>query len=443
MAKSLAPLFFVALIAAGCGHSGSGSPISPSANPSAASQSGSHWTMNSNQSSNHVAQFLAADGTVLDFWRGVVGGGAISDLRVRKPDGSTVQLQLDSLGRPTFLEDPAGTKLWINQYLDSGKVDVTIVNRAGASWRGIVNISSAGATAASSFSNYSPLSVMSASIESISGELLGIGNWFCDPEVRDAISKIVTGLCLIGAASAVMIEPITGMLTILQCVIGDEGDLVQNAIEDSVCAYVRAAAAAASDPNRITTDALDEDQSPMPTPPSFPTPTLPALIEPEDCLPYNPVNLYIIDEGANGWLLTDSRSRMVILDNEADAKDALALAKRHTAHCFIGRDNARPNRLDYIVEYWTGNSGIITTILQRDCLSYNPVNLRIVDRGTTGWSLIEMELLTEGVHMMLILDNQRDAQNALILAQRYTNICFIGRNNMRPDRAQYIFLYWE
>lgn len=51
-------------------------------------------------------------------------------------------------------------------------------------------------------------------------------------------------------------------------------------------------------------------------------------------------------------IATDGRSRMIMLDNEQDAEAALALAKRHKAQCFIGRDNQRPNRCSYIVRYW-------------------------------------------------------------------------------------------
>ena len=72
----------------------------------------------------------------------------------------------------------------------------------------------------------------------------------------------------------------------------------------------------------------------------------------EDCISYNTRSLRIVDEGVNGWLLTDGRSRMLTLDNEEDATAALALARGHTQQCFIGRDNRRPNRKDYIVEYW-------------------------------------------------------------------------------------------
>jgi hypothetical protein len=72
----------------------------------------------------------------------------------------------------------------------------------------------------------------------------------------------------------------------------------------------------------------------------------------EDCIYYNREALEVIDEGERGWLLTDGRSRMLGLDNEEDARAALALARRHTAQCFIGRNNRRPNRRDYIVQYW-------------------------------------------------------------------------------------------
>ena len=86
-----------------------------------------------------------------------------------------------------------------------------------------------------------------------------------------------------------------------------------------------------------------------PTPPivvaaptfSGPTRTPTPALAPEDCLPYNPSKLNTVNEGAQGWLLTDSTSRMLMLDNQSDAQKALALAKRHTADCFIGRDNTR------------------------------------------------------------------------------------------------------
>ena len=157
----------------------------------------------------------------------------------------------------------------------------------------------------------------------------------------------------------------------------------------------------------------------------------------QDCLPYNPNDLRIENEGASGWLLTDGRSRILILANRADAERALALARRHTAHCFIGRDNTRPNRRDFIMEYWTGDSGIATTILGEDCISYNPSSLETRNEGLSGW------LLTDGSSRMVTLANRADAEQALGVASASSRQCFIGRNNNRPNRRDYIVQYWR
>jgi hypothetical protein len=157
----------------------------------------------------------------------------------------------------------------------------------------------------------------------------------------------------------------------------------------------------------------------------------------QDCLSYNPNNLRIENEGAQGWLLTDGTSRMLMLDNRADAVRALALARRHTAHCFIGRDNRRPSRKDFIMEYWTGNSGNTTTIAGEDCISYNPSSLEIRNEGAGGW------LLTDGSSRIQMLDNRGDAEQALGVASGSTRQCFIGRNNTRPNRKDYIVEYWR
>ena len=176
---------------------------------------------------------------------------------------------------------------------------------------------------------------------------------------------------------------------------------------------------------------------PTSAPPSDPSASGLDDIQPKDCLAYVAANLRIVDEGATGWLLTDGVSRMEILDNQADAERALALAQRHTAHCFIGRDNTRANRADYIVEYWAGDSGISTVIQQPDCISYRTGGLSTVDEGATGW------LLTDGASRMVILDSERDADNALLLARSFTQQCFIGRDNARSNRRAYIVEYWQ
>ena len=158
----------------------------------------------------------------------------------------------------------------------------------------------------------------------------------------------------------------------------------------------------------------------------------------QDCLPYNPRNLRIVNEGANGWLLTDGSSRMLMLDSRADAGKAFALARRHTAHCFIGRDNRRPNRKDFILDYWTGVSGLPTSVSRgEDCIPYNAGTLQITNEGASGW------LLTDGSSRMATLDNRADAEQAQGVASGFSRQCFIGRDNNRPNRKDYIVHYWR
>jgi hypothetical protein len=185
-----------------------------------------------------------------------------------------------------------------------------------------------------------------------------------------------------------------------------------------------------------------------PTPQPLPAATVPAVtrpgattpepgIQPSDCLVYSAASLKSVRVGDRGWLLTDGSHQIVLLDNADDAGKALALAQRHTAHCFIGRDNPRPNRDDYIIGYWKPIPGVPATFADEDCVPYRTASLRIVDEGASGW------LLTDGLSRMNMLDNRQDASNALILAQQFSKQCFIGRNNNRPDRTAYVVQYWQ
>ena len=158
----------------------------------------------------------------------------------------------------------------------------------------------------------------------------------------------------------------------------------------------------------------------------------------EDCLPYDPRKLRISHQGARGWLLTDGASLMLMLDNRADAGRAVALARRHTAHCFIGRGNTRPDRAAYITHYWTGISGIPAIIPVEDCVRYDPAHVAVFDRGAPGWRM------EDGSHLLRLFDNEADARRGLMVAKAATGrLCFIGRGNSRPDRSEYIVEYWQ
>jgi hypothetical protein len=154
----------------------------------------------------------------------------------------------------------------------------------------------------------------------------------------------------------------------------------------------------------------------------------------EDCISYDPNTLAIQDMGAQGWRLISSTSILSLFDNETDANLGLQMARAHNQQCFIGRDNSRPNRDDYIFEYFKGDSGLGVAIPDDDCIGYTPANLAIQE-GTQGWQLVE------GPRLMFTFDTQADAQDGLSVMSGFDQYCFIGRDNPRPDRKAYITSY--
>lgn len=157
-----------------------------------------------------------------------------------------------------------------------------------------------------------------------------------------------------------------------------------------------------------------------------------------DELPYDPRALRIVNEGSRGWLLTDGRSRMEMFDNSEDARNGLAVARRHTRHGFVGRDNPRSDRSTYLMEYWAGNSGLpYTPLTKTDCIPYNPNKVVATDLDARGWRI------NEGENWMLMAHDLNDALAMLRIVERHTRMCFIGRDNKRPNRKSYIMTYFE
>jgi hypothetical protein len=94
--------------------------------------------------------------------------------------------------------------------------------------------------------------------------------------------------------------------------------------------------------------------------------------------------------------------------------------------------------MDYITEYWTGDSGLPHEPLTKTgCISYNPSDVVAEDLDEQGWRL------REGDHWMLLAHDMNDALAVLRLIERHTRMCFIGRGNRRPNRKRYIMTYWE
>ena len=70
------------------------------------------------------------------------------------------------------------------------------------------------------------------------------------------------------------------------------------------------------------------------------------------CITYDPVRLALTHDPDGIWTL--SRHDGAKLRNFADREDAeagLAVARRFTQWCYIGKSNTRPDRQQYIMEY--------------------------------------------------------------------------------------------
>jgi hypothetical protein len=163
-------------------------------------------------------------------------------------------------------------------------------------------------------------------------------------------------------------------------------------------------------------------------------------ITPEDCLTYDPAALRTVaNPSASTWLLEAGNVLLLQLASQADAAAADALARQHTAVCFIGRPNKQTNQGSSIVQYWKPmpGPGGTNTVPNSTCMTYDPKGLQIATRGASGW------LLTDGTAWMpLALNTQQDAQNAFKLASQNNRLCIIGRDNTRPNHDDYIVRYW-
>lgn len=156
-----------------------------------------------------------------------------------------------------------------------------------------------------------------------------------------------------------------------------------------------------------------------------------------DRINYNPRNLSYFKRNGT-WTLADGSLWLKTFATSEDARNALRVARRHTYMGFVGRDNPRSNRKDYIMEYWGGNSGLPHEPLTKiDAIPYNPNNVLAEDRDNAGWRIVD------GNSSMQLAQDMDDALAMLEVIERYSKQCFIGRDNNMPNRKDYIMTYWE
>jgi hypothetical protein len=147
---------------------------------------------------------------------------------------------------------------------------------------------------------------------------------------------------------------------------------------------------------------------------------------PADCVSYNPNNLKVDGSGASGTFIVSDGSTVVERlhgqDNQV-GQQALALAQRYRTHCYIGRNNNRAEKGDYIFDYWRDPSGQSPAIpgLEDACSPYNNKNLTVEDMGGgDGWRVKDHD------HVLHLFDNGTDAQNGDKVLLKYSQMCSIG-----------------
>jgi len=74
-------------------------------------------------------------------------------------------------------------------------------------------------------------------------------------------------------------------------------------------------------------------------------------VKKEECRPYNPSDLRVIEVGAD-WELRSGGIAIVRAASKLDADKAREVAAQHVAFCQIGTKNRRPNHRLYVVQYW-------------------------------------------------------------------------------------------
>jgi hypothetical protein len=147
---------------------------------------------------------------------------------------------------------------------------------------------------------------------------------------------------------------------------------------------------------------------------------------PGDCVSYNPNNLKLAGSAAGGtFTVSDGPTVVERLHGQVDqvGDQALALARRYRTHCYLGRNNNRDEKGDYIFDYWRDPSGQSPAIpgLDEACSSYNNKNLTVEDMGgTDGWRVKDHD------HVLHLFDNGTDAQNGDKVLLKYSQICTIG-----------------
>lgn len=144
---------------------------------------------------------------------------------------------------------------------------------------------------------------------------------------------------------------------------------------------------------------------------------------PEDCISYD-ANTLTVNYEAGVWVVRSGTTEIVRTyggPSDPNGNHALAVAKRYTKVCFIGRGNHREGREEYIFEYWRDPSGINTTLPDAEevCSSYDRTNIIVDDASDNAWRVRDDD------HVLQMFDTEQDATGGKLVLEKYNQICYV------------------
>jgi hypothetical protein len=119
-------------------------------------------------------------------------------------------------------------------------------------------------------------------------------------------------------------------------------------------------------------------------------------------------------------------------DGLIDAGNLVALYRRYTQVCYVGRNNPQ-----FMLTFFKNPSGQQTTVAPEDCVPYSAAALQVVNQGGSGWALVS------GGTQLGLLVTAFDAAVASAVAAHASTECFIGRRTTRPSSSAFITEYWK
>lgn len=152
----------------------------------------------------------------------------------------------------------------------------------------------------------------------------------------------------------------------------------------------------------------------------------------DNCRSYDPTAATIVDQGSQGLALAADGALLARLDDAADAQAALVMARAHRALCQIGADADPPRS---IVDVWVAATGATRAVANPDCLTHSPDAIDI--RNQNGAFQV-----VSGNQLMATFGSAADAELMRSVASLHDRQCFIGRDNERANRQDFIVGYW-